>query len=133
MFSDPAWGIGSLGGRLTSRDCELILTQVRISEIPPVLQRLDLIHLVGVDYDLCEADPGDLDPHAVSSVFKAYIRERTLAVLYREINALYLVTCLQYQSQSSPCLSAQDLMMCFQWATSQVWAVHPLEHRHRNQ
>lgn len=31
----------------------------------------------GADYDLQECTPGDLDPHAVSSVFKAYLRERT--------------------------------------------------------
>lgn len=30
----------------------------------------------GADYDLKEAHPSDLDPHAVSSVFKAYLRER---------------------------------------------------------
>ena len=30
----------------------------------------------GVDYDMTECSPGDLDPHAVASVFKAYLRER---------------------------------------------------------
>jgi len=30
----------------------------------------------GVDYDMTESSPGDLDPHAVASVFKAFLRER---------------------------------------------------------
>ena len=30
----------------------------------------------GVDYDMTECSPGDLDPHAVASVFKAFLRER---------------------------------------------------------
>ena len=29
----------------------------------------------GADYELAKSDPGDLDPHAVSSIFKAYLRE----------------------------------------------------------
>ncbi|RXW25019.1 hypothetical protein EST38_g782 [Candolleomyces aberdarensis] len=29
----------------------------------------------GADYDLTDCTPGDLDPHAVASVFKAYLRE----------------------------------------------------------
>ncbi|KAK2464316.1 hypothetical protein APHAL10511_003773 [Amanita phalloides] len=29
----------------------------------------------GADYDLASCEPGDLDPHAVASVFKAYFRE----------------------------------------------------------
>lgn len=30
----------------------------------------------GVDYDMSGCAPGDLDPHAVASIFKAYLRER---------------------------------------------------------
>lgn len=30
----------------------------------------------GADYDLKEAHPSDLDPHSVSSILKAYLRER---------------------------------------------------------
>lgn len=33
--------------------------------------------ILGADYDMTESTPGDLDPHAVASVFKAYLRERT--------------------------------------------------------
>jgi len=32
--------------------------------------------ILGADYDMTESTPGDLDPHAVASVFKAYLRER---------------------------------------------------------
>ena len=35
-----------------------------------------LSRISGVDYDMTECSPGDLDPHAVASVFKAYLRER---------------------------------------------------------
>lgn len=38
----------------------------------------------GVDYDMMECTPGDLDPHAVASVFKAFLRERT-SFLFGEI------------------------------------------------
>lgn len=30
----------------------------------------------GGDYDLLECGPGEIDPHAVSSILKAYLRER---------------------------------------------------------
>ena len=30
----------------------------------------------GADYILAECDPGDLDPHAVSSILKTFLRER---------------------------------------------------------
>lgn len=29
----------------------------------------------GADFDIAQSSPGDLDPHAVASVFKAYLRE----------------------------------------------------------
>jgi hypothetical protein len=31
----------------------------------------------GADYDMTECSLSELDPHAVASVFKAYLRERT--------------------------------------------------------
>lgn len=30
----------------------------------------------GADFDMTECGPADLDPHAVSSLFKAFLRER---------------------------------------------------------
>ena len=35
-----------------------------------------LFLVTGADYDMSECGPGDIDPHAVASVFKAYLRER---------------------------------------------------------
>ena len=41
------------------------------------LFRAALINInAGGDYDLTEVEPGDLDPHAVSSIFKTFLRER---------------------------------------------------------
>jgi hypothetical protein len=54
------------------------LTEVR-SGAPTFIYdrfRLRFAAITGADYDLRECLPGDLDPHAVSSVFKAYLRER---------------------------------------------------------
>ena len=34
-----------------------------------------VVDRIGADYDLAACEPGDLDPHAVASVFKAYFRE----------------------------------------------------------
>lgn len=30
----------------------------------------------GVDYDMTDCGPGDIDPHAVASVFRAFLRDR---------------------------------------------------------
>jgi hypothetical protein len=30
----------------------------------------------GADFDMLECGPSDLDPHAVASIFKTYLRER---------------------------------------------------------
>lgn len=35
-----------------------------------------LTYVLGVDYDMSGCTPGDLDPHAVASIFKAFLRER---------------------------------------------------------
>ncbi|EIN11873.1 RhoGAP-domain-containing protein [Punctularia strigosozonata HHB-11173 SS5] len=39
----------------------------------------------GADYDVSECTPGDLDPHAVASVFKAYLRELPEPILTHEL------------------------------------------------
>lgn len=36
----------------------------------------------GADYDMSECGPGEIDPHAVASIFKAYLREREEHCLY---------------------------------------------------
>ena len=38
--------------------------------------------VLGADWDLTDCTPGDLDPHAVASVFKAYLREREYHVSF---------------------------------------------------
>ncbi|KAL5523911.1 hypothetical protein ACEPAG_8084 [Sanghuangporus baumii] len=39
----------------------------------------------GADYDLRECGPGEIDPHAVSSIFKAYLRELPEPLLTRHL------------------------------------------------
>lgn len=46
------------------------------SLVLPMLAFVLINHYLGADFSLVECDPGDLDPHAVASVFKAYLRER---------------------------------------------------------
>lgn len=36
----------------------------------------------GGDHNLIEAEPGDLDPHAVASIFKTFLREREYCVFH---------------------------------------------------
>ncbi|KZV80875.1 RhoGAP-domain-containing protein [Exidia glandulosa HHB12029] len=43
----------------------------------------------GADYDLKQANPGQLDPHAVASVFKAYLRELPEPLLTRSLTPLF--------------------------------------------
>ncbi|KAF9479053.1 hypothetical protein BDN70DRAFT_932896 [Pholiota conissans] len=43
----------------------------------------------GADYDMTECSPGDLDPHAVSSVFKAYLRELPEPILTKKLQPLF--------------------------------------------
>ncbi|KAG8897168.1 hypothetical protein FRB99_008389 [Tulasnella sp. 403] len=62
---------------------------------------------VGADYILKEAHPSDLDPHSVSSIFKAYLRELPEPILTREFAprfdaAMYLGT----EQEGSSAISA---------------------------
>ncbi|KAF8198130.1 hypothetical protein BJ912DRAFT_58547 [Pholiota molesta] len=43
----------------------------------------------GADYDMTECSPGDLDPHAVASVFKAYLRELPEPILTKKLQPLF--------------------------------------------
>ena len=47
----------------------------RVSGRPSHVAKLRSEFDTGADYSLVECDPGDLDPHAVASIFKAYLRE----------------------------------------------------------
>jgi hypothetical protein len=54
----------------------------RISGRPSHVSRLRAEFDAGADYELSEIHPSDLDPHAVSSLFKAYLRERESHLSY---------------------------------------------------
>ena len=56
---------------------DMMLTrQHRISGRSSHVAKLRAEFDAGADYDLTECEPGDLDPHAVSSIFKTFLRER---------------------------------------------------------
>ncbi|KAG9089127.1 hypothetical protein FRC06_001698 [Ceratobasidium sp. 370] len=57
----------------------------RISGRPSHVGRLRAEFDAGADYELSEAHPSDLDPHAVSSLFKAYLRELPDPILTRAL------------------------------------------------
>ena len=59
----------------------------------------------GGDYNLAEAEPGDLDPHAVSSIFKTFLRECGWRMLLcSELHGLMMTcsarACLDYGDAS---------------------------------
>lgn len=60
------------------------LCEYRISGRASHVSKLRAEFDTGADYDISECTPGDLDPHAVSSVFKAYLRERMFLSLVRK-------------------------------------------------
>lgn len=62
-----------MAGQPTSTGYGLLSTQVR-PDFRFAVAVTDAT--AGADYDLVECDLGDLDPHAVSSALKAYLRER---------------------------------------------------------
>ncbi|KAI0256190.1 hypothetical protein BJV78DRAFT_1278730 [Lactifluus subvellereus] len=43
----------------------------------------------GADFDMLECEPGDLDPHAVASVFKTYLRELPEPILTHALNRYF--------------------------------------------
>ncbi|KAI0081876.1 RhoGAP-domain-containing protein, partial [Panus rudis PR-1116 ss-1] len=53
----------------------------RVSGRPAHVAKLRSEFDTGADYNLVECDPGDLDPHAVASIFKAYLRELPQSLL----------------------------------------------------
>ncbi|KAG0703244.1 hypothetical protein DFH29DRAFT_803720 [Suillus ampliporus] len=56
------WGIQELG---------LFRVNGRSSHVAKLRSEFD----TGADFDIAQCNPGDLDPHAVASIFKAYLRE----------------------------------------------------------
>ncbi|KAH7108085.1 hypothetical protein BKA62DRAFT_680995 [Auriculariales sp. MPI-PUGE-AT-0066] len=61
----------------------------RISGRASHIARLRASFDTGADYDLREAGPGQLDPHAVSSTFKAFLRELPEPILTRQLGVKF--------------------------------------------
>ncbi|QRW24261.1 Rho GTPase-activating protein gacZ [Rhizoctonia solani] len=61
----------------------------RISGRPSHVSRLRAEFDAGADYDLYEIPPSDLDPHAVSSLFKAYLRQLPEPILTRALKGQF--------------------------------------------
>lgn len=61
----------------------------RVSGRPSHVSRLRAEFDSGADYNLASCSPGDLDPHAVSSVFKAYLRELPEPILTHRLQASF--------------------------------------------
>ncbi|PPQ63741.1 hypothetical protein CVT24_004250 [Panaeolus cyanescens] len=57
----------------------------RLNGRPSHTSRLRAEFDSGADYDMIECTPGDLDPHAVSSVFKAFLRELPESLLTKKL------------------------------------------------
>ncbi|KAF8750794.1 hypothetical protein RHS01_09197 [Rhizoctonia solani] len=66
-----------------------ILGVRRISGRPSHVSRLRAEFDAGADYDLYEIPPSDLDPHAVSSLFKAYLRQLPEPILTRALKGQF--------------------------------------------
>ncbi|KAL5631890.1 hypothetical protein ACGC1H_000054 [Rhizoctonia solani] len=61
----------------------------RISGRPGHVSRLRAEFDAGADYDLVEIPPSDLDPHAVSHLFKAYLRQLPEPILTRALKSQF--------------------------------------------
>ncbi|KAF5328854.1 hypothetical protein D9619_011704 [Psilocybe cf. subviscida] len=61
----------------------------RVNGRPTHLSKLRAEYDSGADYDMLDCSPGDLDPHAVSSVFKAYLRELPEPILTHRLQPLF--------------------------------------------
>ncbi|KAF8893396.1 hypothetical protein BD779DRAFT_1047478 [Infundibulicybe gibba] len=55
----------------------------------------------GADYDMTGCTPGDLDPHAVASIFKAYLRELPEPILTHALLP-YFEAAMNHESSSNP-------------------------------
>lgn len=60
---------------LDQLESDITETFNRISGRSSHVARLRSEFDAGADYNLVECEPGDLDPHAVSSIFKTFLRE----------------------------------------------------------
>ncbi|KAF8552504.1 RhoGAP-domain-containing protein [Imleria badia] len=67
-----AWGVQEQG---------LFRVSGRSSHVAKLRAEFD----TGADFDIVQSNPGDLDPHAVASVFKAYLRELPEPILTNQL------------------------------------------------
>jgi hypothetical protein len=77
------WGLSEEGlFRISGRTSHINKLRMEFSSgmFISIARRLSLI-FAGADYDLQGCGPGDLDPHAVASVLKAFLRERASSCL----------------------------------------------------
>ncbi|KAL0956685.1 hypothetical protein HGRIS_002813 [Hohenbuehelia grisea] len=76
----------------------------RVSGMPFHVSKLRSEFDTGADYDMTNCEPGDLDPHAVSSVFKAFLRELPEHILTQALVPYFDAA----MAQESSAQSAQD-------------------------
>jgi len=55
---------------------DMLLVLKSVNGRPAHASKLRAEFDTGVDYDMTDCGPGDIDPHAVASVFRAFLRER---------------------------------------------------------
>ncbi|KAG1735102.1 uncharacterized protein EDB91DRAFT_1056416 [Suillus paluster] len=70
------WGIQELG---------LFRVNGRSSHVAKLRSEFD----TGADFDIAQCNPGDLDPHAVASIFKAYLRELPEPILTNALSTSF--------------------------------------------
>ncbi|EGO00246.1 hypothetical protein SERLA73DRAFT_72973 [Serpula lacrymans var. lacrymans S7.3] len=63
----------------------------------------------GADYDLALCNPGDLDPHAVASIFKAYLRELPEPILTHALAPYFEAAILTERNAQGPSQGNQPL------------------------
>ncbi|KAG2150832.1 hypothetical protein DEU56DRAFT_728527 [Suillus clintonianus] len=70
------WGVQELG---------LFRVNGRSSHVAKLRSEFD----TGADFDIAQCSPGDLDPHAVASIFKAYLRELPEPILTNALSSSF--------------------------------------------
>lgn len=70
------WGVQELG---------LFRVNGRSSHVAKLRSEFD----TGADFDIAQCSPGDLDPHAVASIFKAYLRELPEPILTNALSTSF--------------------------------------------
>ncbi|PPR07351.1 hypothetical protein CVT26_013664 [Gymnopilus dilepis] len=74
----------------------------RVSGRPSHVSRLRAEFDSGADYDMTECTPGDLDPHAVAGVFRAYLRELPEPILTQKLQPYFDAAISKEASTNAP-------------------------------